>query len=58
MLEQDSNPWTLLYTGVVSCMHAVHTVHTLFYVGFSSQAECFHFSADFSLQYSYIILEL
>ena len=44
-------------------MHVVHTVHTLFFfkcknVGFSGQAECSYFSAEFNLQYSCIILEL
>ena len=57
MLQQDSNPWTLLYT-TVYCMHA-YTFFKYKNVGqASSQAECSYFSADFSLQYSCIILEL
>ena len=56
MLQQDSNPWTLLYT-TVYCMHA-YTFLKYKNVGSSSQAECSYFSADFSLQYSCIILEL
>ena len=49
---------------IAYCMHVVHTVHTLSFffkcknVGFSGQAECSYFPADFSLQYSCIILEL
>lgn len=48
---------------IAYCMHVVHTVHTLFFfkcknVGFSGQAECSYFSAEFNLQYSCIILEL
>ena len=48
---------------IAHCMHVVLTVHTLFFfkcknVAFSGQAECSYFSADFSLQYSCIILEL
>jgi len=52
-----------VYWGSVLQACSSHSAYTLFFlnilnVGFSGQAECFYFSADFSLQYSCIILEL